>query len=417
MANRDQLFRIAVRKFEPFESALVKQWDSFEQRHQTGLSLDLVPFDLHPLHESLFLNRGLQRGDWDAAMISTDWLARAADEESLVDLAPFIEQSPPEGYPNAWSDSLLRLQKFGPAVLGLPYHDGPECLIYRKDFFADAELCDRYALEFGEPLAVPQTWDQFHRIARFLTHSQKSVYGTVFAAFPDGHNTVYDFCLQLWTRGGELFEDSGRMLLATPKACEALDFYRKLLKDACAVHPQSRMFDSVKSGLAFAAGEIGMMVNWFGFASMSETVAESKVKGCVAIAPVPSGAGPRVSLNAYWILGIPAGSRHHDIAWKFLCHSTNPEMDRLLTLEGGIGCRKSTWSDSEVNSVVPFFHCLESLHEDARELPRLTNWSELAAVIDRMVLDAIDSEEPTPAITQRAQACADKICRQGAQNA
>ena len=35
MDNRDKLFRIAVRKFEPFESALAKQWDSFEQRqHQ-----------------------------------------------------------------------------------------------------------------------------------------------------------------------------------------------------------------------------------------------------------------------------------------------------------------------------------------------------------------------------------------------
>ena len=68
---------------------------------------------------------------------------------------------------------------------------------------------------------MPQTWDQFHRIARFLTHPQGVLYGTAFAAFPDGHNTVYDFCLQLWTRGGELFEDSGRILLATPKASES----------------------------------------------------------------------------------------------------------------------------------------------------------------------------------------------------
>lgn len=416
MANRNQLFRIAVRKFDPFESALAKQWESFEQRHQTGLLLDAVPLELSPLHESLFVNRGLHLGDWDAAMISTDWLAEAAMIKGLVDLAPFVEQSPPEGYPNAWSDSLLRLQKFDAAVLGLPYHDGPECLIYRKDLFADVELSDRYARQFGEALAVPQTWDQFHRIAQFLTNPQKPVYGTAFAAFPDGHNTVYDFCLQLWTRGGELFEDSGRMLLDTQKACEALDFYRKLLMDASAVHPESRTFDSVKSGLAFAAGQIAMMVNWFGFASMSETIAESKVKGRVAVAPIPSAGGPRASLNAYWILAIPAGSRRRDLAWKFLCHCTNPEMDRLLTLEGGIGCRKSSWCDEQVNSIVPFFRCLESLHENARELPRLSHWSDLSAVIDRMVLDAIDSEESTTAIIQRAQIRADKIWRQGAQN-
>ena len=78
-------------------------------------------------------------------------------------------------------------------------------------------------------------------------------------------------------------------------------------------------------------------------------------------------------------------------------------MDKLLTLEGGLGCRRSTWSDTEVNAVIPFYHCLEGLHETARELPRLRNWAELAAVIDQMVLEAINGEEPTPTIIRRAQ--------------
>jgi multiple sugar transport system substrate-binding protein len=92
-------------------------------------------------------------------------------------------------------------------------------------------------------------------------------------------------------------------------------------------------------------------------------------------------------------------------------------MDRLLTLEGAIGCRKSTWSDAQVNSVVPFFHFLENLHQNARELPRLSNWSDLASVIDRMVLDAIDTEEPTAAIVLRAQASAGEIHLQEARRA
>lgn len=411
---RDQIFRVAVRKFEPFESALAKQWDRFEQLYGTGLKLEAVALDVHPLYESLFVQQGLLRGDWDVAMISTDWLAEAADTGWLLDLAPYINRCPPEGYPDAWSKSLFRLQSFNSVVFGLPYHDGPECLIYRKDLFADTAVADAYAQQYGEPLNVPQTWDQFHRIARFLTNSEKSVYGTAFAAFPEGHNTVYDFCLQLWSRGGELFEDSGHFLLDTPQAHAALDFYRTILNDACAVHPDSRAFDSVKAGYAFANGQIAMMVNWFGFASMSETIAESKVKGCVAVTSIPSANGTRTSLNAYWILAIPTGSRHRDRGWNFVRHCTNPEMDKLLTLEGGIGCRKSTWSDFQVNSVVPFSHCLESLHQNTRELPRLKNWSKLSPIIDRMVFDAIDTAEPTAAILQRAQAHADTTLSQGA---
>jgi multiple sugar transport system substrate-binding protein len=409
MADRNKLFRIAVRKFGPFESAIAKQWDAFDSRHHTGLRLEAVPFDLHPLYESLFVNRGLVHGDWDVAFINTDWLAEAGESGGLVDLSTFIDAFPPDGYPGAWSESLLRLQKFETRILGLPYHDGPECLLHRKDLFENPAEHSRFAADFGEPLAVPRTWGQFHRIARFFTRPEKGLYGTAFAAFPDGHNTVYDFCLQLWTRNGELFNNSGRMLLDTPQALESLEYYRQILKDTAAVHPASRTFDSVKAGLAFAAGEIAMMVNWFGFASMSETIAESQVKGCVGVAPIPSDSDQSVSLNVYWILGMASGGPHRDVAWKFLRHCAGPEMDKLLTLEGGIGCRQSTWLDAEVNAVIPFYHVLEALHEGARELPRLRQWAKLAEVIDRMVLDVIDTQEPIATIIRRAQARADHL--------
>ena len=50
------------------------------------------------------------------------------------------------------------------------------------------------------------------------------------------------------------------------------------------MHPDCREMDSVKSGLAFAAGEVAMMVNWFGFAAMCEMIPESRVKGRVDVA-------------------------------------------------------------------------------------------------------------------------------------
>ena len=402
MANRSNLFRIAVRNFGPFESAIRKQWHAFEGRYRTGLELEAVPLDLHPLYDSLFANRGLIHGAWDVAFVNTDWLAEADYSGSLIDISPYLESAPPDGYPDAWSESLLRLQRFGTRILGLPYHDGPECLIYRKDLFEESAESERYAAEFGEPLGVPQTWEQFHRVARFFTRPESGLYGTTFAAFPDGHNTVYDFCLQLWTRGGELFDRTGSMQLNTPLALESLNYYRRLLNDAGATHPASRTFDSVRSGYAFAAGEIAMMINWFGFACMSETSAESNVRGRIGVAQIPA-SSQSVSLNVYWILGIASGTRHRDIAWQFLRHCAGPEMDKLTALEGAIGCRQSTWMDAEVNRTVPFYRALDHLHHVARELPRKRNWARLAEIIDQMVLDAINSEEPMATILERAQ--------------
>jgi multiple sugar transport system substrate-binding protein len=396
MTTRDQTFRLAVRSFGPFESAVEKQWREFTQTFKTHLELEAAPFDLHPLHDTLFEKRGLVNGDWDAAFVSTDWLAEAAGTGSLADVTESLKTDPPEGYPEAWPTSLLRMQSIKGEVLGLPYHDGPECLIYRTDLLQTA-------------VEVPPTWDEFRATARRLNRPAGDLYGSVFAAYPDGHNTVYDFCLQLWSRGGELFTPDGSIQLVTPQTAEALAFYRSIVKDVSAVHPACRDFDSVKSGLAFARGEVTMMVNWFGFAAMGETISDSKVKRRVGVSRIPCQGGPHTSLNSYWLLGIGAGGKHKEIAWSFLKHCASAPMDKLLTLEGGIGCRKSTWNDSDVNRTIPFYRQLEQLHEDARELPQLPCWAELSQVIDRMVVRALDTEDSELELLRAAQSEADRL--------
>jgi multiple sugar transport system substrate-binding protein len=402
--KRDQSFRIAVRKFDPFESAIRKQWDAFEAIARTGFTLQAEAFDLPALTETLFEREGLSRGDWDVAFINTDWVAAIHESRAVVDLAPFLKKNPPDDYPQGWMPSLLRLQQINGSILGVPYHDGPECLIYRKDLFADPNEQSAYQEHFGSPLRVPQTWQEFRQVAHFFQRPENGLYGSAFAAFPDGHNTVYDFLLQLWTRGGDLIDASGQIRFDTPEAIEALTFYRSILQDSAAVHPRCFEMDSVKSGLAFAAGEIAMMVNWFGFAAMSETIAESRVKGRVDIANIPHGkVGSTTSLNIYWILSIASGSPHREIAYNFLRHCLTAHMDKLLTLEGAIGCRKSTWNDPDVNRTVPFYNRLESLHTNAREIPRLAEWPRIASSIDELMLNVIQTDKPIDQLTREAQ--------------
>jgi multiple sugar transport system substrate-binding protein len=391
MPGREGVLRVAIRAFEPFESGIRKAWELFEQAAQTGLALELGAFDMHGLHEALFENGGLREGAWDIAFMSTDWATEAAASGDLTDLTELLRRRPPEGFPEAWPDSLLRMQNVDGQVIGLPFHDGPECLIYRKDLFEGRQ-------------AVPETWDQVHEAARQLHGARENLSGAVFGAFADGHNTVYDFCLQLWSRGGELFDSMGNLSLNTAPAREGLAFYRAMLRDRGAVHPRCLELDSIEAGLAFARGEAAMTVNWFGFAAMCETMAGSRVKGKIGVTRVPRGAGGRhVSLNAYWILGIGAASPHSGIAWQFLRHCATRAMDKLVTLGGAVGCRKSTWRDPEVNTVIPFYRELEKFHEDARELPRFERWPVVAAALDELMVDAIQTNIPETALLDRAE--------------
>ena len=398
-------FRVAVRKFTPFEVAIRQQWDDFRAESGTTLALEAVPLDLNPLAETLFAEGGLRDGTWDVAFVVTDWLAEAVAAGALADLGPMLRSDPLIDYPDGWSPSLTGMQRFGDGVVGLPYHDGPECLVYRTDRFADPAEQRAFRARFGYDLAVPTTWPQFEDVARHFTRPEAGEWGTIFAAYPDGHNSVYDFCLHVWSRGGELERD-GVPTLDTPQAVAGLDFLRRAIGDRGMTPPGQEAIDSVAAGQRFAAGGVAMMVNWFGFAAVCEQPG-CAVKGRVGVAPVPAGdgaGGRRGSLNVYWLLAVAAGSRHADIATAFVRHCATPEMDLLTTMAGGIGCRRSTWDDPEVNALIPFARDLRTLHAEARTLPRSAALPSLVRIIDGAVQAAITGETPSADLLRTAQA-------------
>jgi multiple sugar transport system substrate-binding protein len=392
--------RIAVRKFGPFESAIARQFADFTRSTGTEAHLEIEALDLNPLHESLFARRGLADGSFDLAFISTDWLAEAQGAGLIRDLQPHLARSPIADFPAAWSPSLLGLQRFNGGFWGMPYHDGPQCLIYRKDLLQAAGL------------AVPTTWAQFHEAARRLHAPAQERYGTVLALYPDGHNSFYDFCIHVWTRGGEVFGPGASPSFKTPQAVAALDFIRTLARDTAAMVPGAAELDSVKSGILFCEGKIALMTNWFGFAALGETWESSRVRGLVDIAPLPAGEGGRsVSLNVFWVLALAAGSAIPDLAWEFLRHLASAPMDKLTTLEGAIGVRRSTWADREVNDLVPYYHKLDALHARARELPLHPRLSDISHVVDDLLGRAVASDVPSSILLNEAQHRVEELVR------
>jgi multiple sugar transport system substrate-binding protein len=381
--------RIAVRRFGPFESAIARQFEDFVATTGVDATLDAVAMDLNPLHESAIAQRGLASGEWDIAFLNTDWLAEVVAEGLVEDLSPHMARAPIPDFPDAWSPSLTGLQRFGGGFWAMPYHDGPECLVYRKDLIA-------------EP---PTTWDEFHALARRHHDPAKERYGTVLALFPDGHNSFYDFCIQIWSRGGEIFTADGRPDFVSVEAHAALDFLRALAADDTAIAPDCRSLDSVRSGALFAEGKVALMANWFGFAAHADTAPDSKVRGKVDIAPLPAGPGGRsVSLNVFWVLAIGSGSRNKDLAWDFLRHCATARMDRLTTTEGAIGVRLSTWDDPEIVARIPYYSRLEWLHEHAREMPVTPDLARISHIVDDLMTLAVTTHRPTSDLLAEAQA-------------
>jgi multiple sugar transport system substrate-binding protein len=396
------VLRIVLRNYADFENALEEEARLFESLHP-GVHVELVPVGIHDLHRSAIVEGGLREGRFDLALLVTDWLAQGMATGALEDLQHWQLRLPIPDWPQGWAPSLVHPLLFGDKVSSLPWHDGPECLVYRCDLFGDAATRDAFRAQFGRELIPPATWAQFEETARFFTGRAAGLYGTVFAAFPDGHNTLYDFALQLWSRGGEFVDARGKPHISSTQAANSLDFYRHVIRDTAVCHPHSPQLDSTQSGDLFLAGDAAMMANWFGFAARASRPG-SPLAGKVAIAPVPTdGVHRPVSLSVFWALALGSGSLNKDLAWQFLRFVATPERDLGITRHGAVGVRLSTWRNPILQSQIPAYREIEAISLGARQLPTGPRMAAFAAIIDSVVTLALTTDDPSLAILESAQ--------------
>jgi multiple sugar transport system substrate-binding protein len=331
-------------------------------------------------------------GEYDVLLLITDWLPHLVAEGALLPLDDAFAAEPPDGWPDAWAPALRELQQDGDGrTYGVAYHDGPVMFLYRTDLYESAEERRAFQDSHGYPLAPPTTWTQYHDQAVWFDRPEQGVRGTVLAGFPDEHNNVYDFLAQLWSRGGDLVVD-GHSGLDSPAAQDAIDFFHDLWHGSRVVDPAAAGWDSVQSGVHFANGEAAMMVNWCGFASLSADPA-SPTHGLVGCAPVPGGDGPdgsAVTMNAYWVLAVPAGARDPERSIELVRRLTTHDMDVVTAVSGGSATRRDSWSDPEVQALAPYYAQLESAHRHSRSVPVDPRWPAIAGVLNEMMRAVVE---------------------------
>jgi len=403
--------KIAYRTFEGFERSFAQQADAFKTNHP-NTDFEITPIDPEALYEQMVQHRGVLTDDYDVFLCLTDWLPELMSFNGLTNLDSFLETSPPQDYPDGWSDSMLTLQKdSNGSMFAMPYHDGPEMFMYRADLFEDAAEKAAFEVEYGYPLQVPETWAQFRDAAKFFTRPDQNLYGAMIAGLNDGHNNVYDFFIHLWSRGGTLFDVDWKPTFHDVIGQEALQYYADLILTHNVCPPKTLEYDSVASGVAYAQGEAAMMWNWCGFSALAE-LEDSKIKGQNRVGLVPRGEnGRHMSLNIYWVLGIPAGSANKDLAWDFLRHCATPEMDKITAEAGGTGVRLSTWRDPDIQSTFNYYTAIEDVHKNVESPPRIPEYPAINEVFNQMQHAVVTQQKSvTQALNDAAAEC-EKILR------
>jgi multiple sugar transport system substrate-binding protein len=343
-------------------------------------------------------------------LVLTDWLPELIKRGGLLQLNELLAADPPADWPHGWSESMLALQRDAAGgIYGIPYHDGPEIFHYRTDLFEDPAEQQRFAREHGYPLRPPETWSQFLDMARYFTRPNDGLYGAVVAGLNDGHNTVYDFMIHLWSRNGRLFDEQLRPAFNGPEGRLALQFYVDLLTKEQVTPPRTLEYDSVAAGVAYAAGEGAMMLNWSGFMAVAQ-LPPSRIINKTRCTLIPRGDGPtgrHASLNVYWVLAICAGSTQPDLAYQFLKETASPAMDKVTSLAGGSGVRLSTWNDPEVRAQFQYYEEIERIHQGIDTLPAIPEYPAINEILNQMSWAAVTGRKSVPqALDDAAAECA-----------
>ena len=186
-----------MREFEPFQRAIARQFEDFVRKSGVEASLEVVPLALNPLHQALLEERGLASGDYDLAFLSTDWLAEAQARALITDLLPFQEKEPDRPtFKKPTAPRSLASSASRPGTGASPTTTAPSAS-------STARTCLKGRAKAPQDLGgVPK-----HRPGAPRARA-RSLLGTVLALFPDGHNSFYDFCIHVWTRGGEPFGEA-----------------------------------------------------------------------------------------------------------------------------------------------------------------------------------------------------------------
>ena len=396
--------RLLGRSWDAFESAVSAQSAAWPGGDVHATWLPMTDFEHAVLHTSV-----CRDGSTDLVLVVTDWLPQLVADGSLIPLDALVAAAPPRDWPEGWSASMRDLTVVQGQRFAMAYHDGPELLLYRADLFDDPDEQKRFAERHGHPLEPPRTWAEFTEQAKWFTRPEQGLWGTSLGGFPDGHNNVYDFLLQLWSRGGDVVDGEDRPLFDSPAGHQALAYLDELWNDLGVCDPEGKQRDSVQSGQDFAAGRAALAVNWAGMASMS-AAPESPTHGLVRCAPIPAvrTGESSPSLNVFWGLAVTAGAHDPESAWDFVRHAAQPEMDRLTSLNGCVGTRLSTWRDAVVRATSPAYEVIEEVHRNVRSMPATVRLPKIVQILNEMVDDAINRRSPVAeALRHAAQRVSD----------
>jgi sorbitol/mannitol transport system substrate-binding protein len=311
---------------------------------QTGIKVNFTILSENEIRSKITQDVALGGGQFDLVTLGTSDTATYLDNGWALNLDTLFAAMPAaeraaydlDDIFKSVKDSMTSAAKGG--LAGLPFYSESTMVFYNKEIFAAK----------GLTMPTNPTWDDIYNLAVKANDPAKGICGIAFRGLPGYGQNMYIFGVLVNSFGAQYYDMDWNAKFNTPEMRNALEFYKKLIKDAGEPSPTTSGYTECLN--LMASGKAAMWYDATVSAGTLANSADSQVKGKIgyAISPVAVKKKNTGTIGG-WGISVTAGTKHPAEAFKFLTWCTSKEYVRLVGETKGwklapSGTRKSTYS-------------------------------------------------------------------------
>jgi multiple sugar transport system substrate-binding protein len=319
-----QSITVVMEGGDPSTTALQQLTPQFEKATGARVTIDSIPYNSLTSDVLLDLSRHSATPD----VIMDDWVygSQFAAAKYIVPLNALEQANTQFSGWSVYYPPYLKTMTEGTSVYGVPVYGETTFLMYRKDVFA------KYGIT-----KPPATMQQLASDAALIyTKSNGTMYGITMRGEP-GIQSVYIYAGFLRAFGGDWFNKSGTVNVASPQAIAAANAFVSMLHTSGP--PAASTYAWADNRIEFDQGHAAMTIDASANGAYDQSPQYSTVVGKVGYAPVPYAQGVTPvgqntdhSLEVHGMF-LSAFSQHKAAAWAYMSWATSvPVQEKELTI-------------------------------------------------------------------------------------
>ena len=310
---------------------------------------------------------------WTAEFAANGWL-----EELPADKAPM------DGFLKSAVDGATYFNK----LYAYPNTSDGALLYYRKDL-----------LDAAGVTAPPKTWDEMKQICDKVLPGQSGM-----SCYAGQHQKYEGLTCNIAeavnSAGGEFITADGKPAVDSDAALKGVQWMVDGFKSGM-IPKEAITWKEEESRTAFQNGKLLFLRNW-PYVYQKAEESSSKVKGKIAVAPLPGLSGPGVSTLGGHNYGISKFAKNKGTALEFVKWMNNEEMQKNRLEKGSLApTREALYDDADLQKQFPYLKALGESIKTAKPRPKAVKYGDVTLAIQDQTYAALQGQkDPKAAFTE-----------------